>query len=384
MKKKHLLAGGILLAALLVGGVSCTKDSGTPDGGTTEKPSQPSTPETPVYPEDPWHFDEDKAETLVFTKAEAQYIGDDIGAGESDHWIVTLYDAESNELALELNGAFNSAQKADLSLLYSDYTAPQSSSDYSAGTFSIGSADYVNSPDGNVNVPTGTYYKFTSDGSEKVDYLFVGSLKVSSEGISGLLSGDMFRKRHFTFEGGIDIVPVKIYRFPNSTIDSDLEFTASTFNHVEIEDVTAEKYAFKADKMRAFQLRAYNGDISMTKVRYDWAFSGSGDFLQMVLFVSPEASEIPEGTYGPASMSVEGFVDSECFAPFYFRPGTPDVFTSLDGCWYVGVKDGKWGNYARLEGGSVTVSVADGKRVLKYDFLDCSEPARHVAGSINL
>lgn len=381
MKKLHLLYLCTLFSALLVGGVSCTKDSGTPDGGATDKPSQPSTPETP---QDPWHFDEDKAETLVFTKAEAQYIGDDIGAGESDHWIVILYNADGDELALELNGAFNSVQKADLSLLYSDYTAPQSSSDYSAGTFSIGSADYVNSPEGNVNVPTGTYYKFTSDGIEQVDYLFVGSLKVSSGGISGLLSGDMFRKRHFTFEGGIDVVPVKIYRFPNSTLDSDLEFTASTFNHVEIEDVTAEKYAFKADKMRALQLRAYNGDISMTKVRYDWAFSGSGDFLQMVLFVSPEASEIPEGTYGPASMSIEGFVDSECFSPFYFRLGTPDVFTSLDGCWYVGVKDGKWGRYGRLEGGSVTVSVVDGKRVLRYDFLDCSDPSHHVSGSLEL
>ena len=381
MKKKHLLAGGILLIVLLVGGVSCTKDSGTPDGGATDKPSQPSTPETP---QDPWHFDEDKAETLVFTKAEAQYIGDDIGAGESDHWIVILYNADGDELALEFNGAFNSEQKADLSLLYSDYTAPQSSSDYSAGTFSIGSADYVNSPEGNVNVPTGTYYKFTSDGIEKVDYLFVGSLKVSSEGISGLLSGDMFRKRHFIFEGGIDIVPVKIYRFPNSTLDSDVEFTSSVFNHVEVTDITSEKYSFKADKMRALQLRAYNGDISMKKVLSNWEFSGSGDFLQMVLFVSPDSSEIPEGTYAPASMSPEGWVDSECFAPFYFRPGTPDVFTSLDGCWYVGVKDGKWGRYGRLEGGSVTVSVVDGKRVLKYDFLDCSDSAHHVSGSLEL
>lgn len=381
MKKKNFITCGILFAALLAGGVSCTKDSGTPDGGTAEEPSRPS---DPVTPEDPWHFDEDKAETLVFTKAEAQYIGDDIGSGESDHWIVTLYNSDGEELALELNGAFSSEQKADLSLLYADYTSPQSSSDYSAGTFSIGSADYVNSPDGNVTVPTGTYCKFSSDGAEKVDYLFTGSLKVSPEGISGLLSGDMFRKRHFTFEGGIDIVPVKIYRFPNSTLGSDIGFTASAFNHLEIVDITSEKYAFKADKMRAFRLRVYNGDISMKKVLNDWEFAGSGDFLQMVLFVAPDASEIPEGEYVPASMSSVGWVDSECFAPFYFRPGTPDVFTSLDGCWYVGVKDGKWSSYARLEGGSVTVSVVDGKRVLRYDFADCLEPAHRVSGEVVL
>lgn len=382
MKKIHFFVGIILAAALFVAVPSCTKDGGTPDGGSTEKPEGPSTPETPG--EDSWHFDEDKAETIVFTRAEAQYIGDDIGSGESDHWIVTLYNSEGGELALELNGAFSSEQKAELSLLYADYTAPRSSSDFSAGTFAIGSADYVNSPDGNVTVPTGTYLKFNKDGSEQVDYLFVGSLKVSSEGISGLLSGDMFRKRHFTFEGGIEIVPVKLYRFPNTTIDSNLEFSASTFTKAEITDVTAEKYSFKADKMRAFQLRVYNGDISMTKVRYDWEFSGSGDFLQMVLFASPDSTEIPEGTYAAASMSPEGFVDSECFAPFYFRPGTPDMFTSLDGCWYVGVKDGKWSRYARLEGGSVSVSVVDGKRVLRYDFADCADPAHHISGLIEL
>ena len=77
MKKKEFYLTLMALSLALLS-PSCTKDGGeaTP-GGSVGHPEEPVNPPA----SDEWEFDEDKAETLVFTKAEAQYIGDDIGEG---------------------------------------------------------------------------------------------------------------------------------------------------------------------------------------------------------------------------------------------------------------------------------------------------------------
>lgn len=375
-KDFYLPAAALALAILAP---SCTKDGGevTP-GGSIEQPVNPPA-------SDEWKFDEDKAETLVFTKAEAQYIGDDIGDGSSDHWIVTLSGgADGEELALELSAVFNEEQKTDLSLLYATYRTQSSASDYSAGTFGPGESYKLDAPNEPRYIPQGTWLKLGTDGA--IDYLYMGSVEVSETGISGILVGDMFRKRNFRYEGAIDIVPVQIHRVPNSNITSDVSFDGSHFTSVSVEDL-GDSFFAGTGAYKALKVKATSGDVSLSKKGYDYYFSGTGDFIQIYLFVSPDASAdaVPVGEYNAVELGAHGGPVKDDLLPFRYWPGMPDQFSEFTGCWYIGVKDGKWDEYARLAGGSVWVSLGtDGKRVLTFDMFDCNEPANKVSGSIVL
>ncbi len=375
-RKEFYLSAAVLALAILA--PSCTKEGGevTP-GGSTEQPVDPPT-------QDEWNFDEDKAETLVFTKAEAQYIGDDIGEGSSDHWIVTLTGTAGEELALELNAAFNEKQEADLSLLYATYRTQSSASDYSAGTFGPGDSHRLDAPNEPQYVPQGTWLRLGENGA--VDYLYMGSVEVSETSISGILVGDMFRKRNFRYEGSIDIVPVRIHRVPNSTISADITFSGSHFTEVSGDDL-GDSFVAGTGTYKALKVNAVSGDVKLGRKGYDYFFDGTGDFVQIYLFVSPDASSdaIPEGDYIAVETGEHGAPVKDDLLPFRYWPGMPDQFTRFSGCWYIGVKGGKWDKYARLAGGSVKVSVgADGRRVLTFDMLDCNEPANKVSGSITL
>ncbi len=370
-----------LILSLTVLAASCSKDNGA------ETPSAPSgQPSEPSSPDEPWSFDEDKAETLVFTGAEAQYVGDDIGEGSSDHWIVTLTGGADGEvLALELNSPFNAEQKADLSLLYASYRTQASASDYSAGTFGPGDSHRLDAPNEPQYVPQGTWLRLGGNDGP-IDYLYMGSVEVGKDGISGILVGDMFRKRIFRYEGPIEIVPVRTYRIPNSTIDSDLSFDASHFTSVAVDDL-GDSFFAGTGAYKALKVKASSGDVRLNRKGYEYFFDGTGDFIQLYLFVSPDASAeaVPEGTYVPVETGDHGGPIKDDLLPFRYWPGMPDQFSEFTGCWYIGVKDGRWDKYARLEGGSVSVSrTADGHLVISFEMLDCSSPAKNVSGSISL
>lgn len=379
MKKKEFYLTLMALSLSLLS-PSCTKEGGeaTP-GGSVEHPEEPVNPPA----SDEWEFDEDKAETLVFTQAEAQYIGDDIGEGASDHWIVTLTGAAGGEeLVLELNAAFNEKQEADLSLLNASYRTQSSASDYSAGTFGPGESYRLDAPNEPQYVPQGTWLRLGEKGS--IDYLYMGSIEVGETGISGILVGDMFRKRNFRYEGTIDIVPIQTHRVPNSTIGSDVAFDSSHFTSVSVEDL-GDSFVAGTGTYKAFKVKATSGNVKLNRKGYDYYFDGTGDFVQIYLFVSPDASvaAVPEGEYTAVELGEHGGPIKGDLLPFRYWPGMPDQFSDFTGSWYISVKDGKWDKYARLAGGSVKVSVGtDGKRALTFDMTDCNEPANKVSGNI--
>ena len=372
MKSKALVLAALALMA------GCTRESADP------------TPD-PV-PEDPWSFDEDEQELLVFTKAEAQYVGDDVYAQTSDHWIVELTDEKGDTLALELNSRYNPEQKADFSYLYGSYHEPQNNGDFSEGTYSYGEVYGLDAPGKVVYIPLGTYYQYVDEnGQTAVDYLFMGTATLSEDGVQGTLVGEAFQKRVFCYEGSIAEVPVRYRGYPNTNLTSDVEVNDLTV--MKIRDwgnyfyLTDENYN-EVTTYRYFEILLSSGDVGRTIDSWTgkYVMSGTGDFVKIGLLTTYDAtsSTIPEGEYTVAPANEYGGIAREDIVPFRFQSGVPDVFGKQKGGWYVGVQDGAWSRYARIDGGTVTVGVQDGVRILSFEFLDCADEPRKITGSVIL
>lgn len=345
-----------------------------------------------VDPEDKWSFDEDEAVLLEFTKAEAQYVGDDVYAGVSDHWIVELSNEKGDTLGLELNSKYNPSQTADFSYLYGTYHAPQNNGDYSEGTYCYGDPYSLDAPGKVVTIPLGTYYQYHGESGETlVDYLFMGTATLSQDGIKGTLVGEDYLKRVFTFTGSVQTVPVRYRGYPNTNLTSDV--TLEDMSLLKIRDMgnyfyVKDEYNNDVTTYRYFEILFSSGDvrrdIDLTTAKY--VLSGTGQYLKIGLLVNYDAtiSSIPEGEYTMAQTNEYGGIPREDIVPFRFQAGVPDVFGKQSGSWYVDVKDGEWSRYGRIAGGTVRVSVEDGRTVLTFNLKDCGEEPKNITGSIKI
>ncbi len=345
-----------------------------------------------VTPEDKWSFDEDEVTLLEFTKAEAQYVGDDVYAGVSDHWIVELSNEQGDTLGLELNSKYNPAQTADFSYLYGTYHAPQNNGDFSEGTYCYGDPYSLDAPGKVVTIPLGTYYQYHGESGETlVDYLFMGMANLSQDGIKGTLVGEDFLKRVFTFTGSVRTVPVRYRGYPNTNLTSDV--ILEDMSLLKIRDLgnyfyVKDEYNSDVTTYRYFEILFSSGDvrrdIDLTTAKY--VLSGTGQYLKIGLLVNYDAtiSSIPEGEYTMAQTNEYGGVPREDIVPFRFQAGVPDVFGKQSGSWYVDVRDGEWSRYGRIAGGTIRVSVENGSTVLTFNLTDCGEKPKNIKGSIKI
>ncbi len=377
MKRNFLLFGALAASLLLSAG--CEKENTEP------------TP-TPA-PEDNWTFDGDEATVLEFTKAEAQYIGDDTYSEISDHWIVELTNEKGDTLALELNAKFNSAQTCDFSFLYGSYGAPQNNGDFSEGTYCYGEAHSIDGPGTIVYIPLGTYYQFKNEeGNTSVDYLFMGTVTLSEDGIQGTLVGESFQKRTFTYTGSTVEVPVRFRGYSNTNLTSDV--TLNDLGVMRIRD--RGNFFWLTDEnnndvttYRYIELLLSDGNVTrnINSSTAKYVMAGTGNFLKLGLLVNYDAtvSTIPAGEYTMAPANEYGGIDRDEIVPFRFQAGVDDSFGKQNGSWYVGLTDGVWSQYARIAGGTITVSVKDdGTRVLSFELLDCASDPKKISGSIEL
>lgn len=346
-------------------------------------------------------FKEPVPETLTFDQAVVTYYGDDSFSGVSDLWTLELSTSMSTDeagdpvgpgqrLTVSLNAATNSSATPDVQFLSGTYYMPANSGDLSAGTFNPGYMTEQDRPNGAVQVPTGSFFGDLAAGSAQfeADLLREGNCKVTvnSDGslsVEGMLVGTDFLKRIFTYRGTpqlVDYSAGKGSEVPNSNLTDDIELTS--LSAIRIVD-KGDSYVLGDESYRTFEVYLADAGIDLSP---SWP-SGSGELLRMEFFVPWDTTVeagIPNGVYSlPEEIPPYGGVYREDIVPFRIIPGYPDKFTNNTGTWYQSLDGGKWVDYARITGGSVTVERPDGQYRITVDLTDCDTPAHHVRAAFS-
>ena len=89
---------------------------------------------------------------------------------------------------------------------------------------------------------------------------------------------------------------------------------------------------------------------------------------------------IPASTYTVVARDKESQgIPRELLKPGNIASGYPNVFTYPGGTWYEKLQNGTMKEYARIDGGTMTVSRDGDKHTLTIDFIDCDmEHPHHV------
>lgn len=372
-----------LFFAALISGVACTKgEPQTPSGGGFEEL-------VPVKPD--------------YSNVKFFYNGTDED-GLTDIWTIVLYtDMEMTStgsplvgkgpgqaMRIVVNAEKNPSGKPDLSYVAGDYSAPSSSGDFSAGTWQTGFFTKVDSPWGGVDVPSGTYFADFAEGSDEfdTDLLREGGFSVSVQedgtvALDGILVGGMFLKRYFSWTGKPEVNDVQdeisVPSWPNSNLSADV--VLPSFTQARLID-RKDVYTYD-QRARSFVLYLAEDGVDISG---EWP-AGSGKVLRMEVFVSWETAVengLPEGTYTalPASTMYWGTaLRGEYIKPGVLLSGRPDVFSYFSGTWYLDLDNGTWKDYARVDGGKLTVSRDGISHELEIDLQDCSSPAFGISGT---
>lgn len=323
--------------------------------------------------------------------------------GESaDVWTLVLY----TDMALEgsgsvlegagpgqaLNLVVNAESNPDggpvLSYLEGDYSEPAGGGDFSAGTWQSGDMADVDTPQGIIELPYGSYHAEFADGQSgyEADLLREGgfSVEVADDGtvtIEGILVGGKFLKRYFSYSGKPEVVDGsqgsgQTPGSDNSNLSEDVrlpEFTQARL--LDRKDV----YTWD-ERARAFVLYLAEDGVDLSG---EWP-SGSGKVLRVEFFVSWETDVrqgIPEGVYSAVSMNENGGIPGEEIKAFGLVPGYPDKFQYFTGSWYLELEDDAWRTYARVADGSMTVDRDGDAHSLEISLSDCSNPPFSISGS---
>lgn len=392
MKANYKILMALLAGAFVFG--SCEKtpaNPGSSSGGGFEEP----VPEKPEY-----------------VNAIFRYHGDD-GMGDSDWWELVLYtDMEmlntttplqgtgpGQAIYFTLNAPYNPAQTADLHYVAGDYHEQSNSGDFSEGTFQGGEVYEQQIPGGIMQIPDGTYFcDFPADGSEyEPDLLKEGQFTITANDdgtctVEGILVGTEFIKRYFSFTGtpvvesettggGTDV--------PNSTLTEDLSLPQFTKAWLVDRKDTYTGLVGDGESPRAFALFLANGTIDVSGGTYGQTITGSGQLMRIEFFVSWDTDVeggIPAGDYVMAQSYPDGGILRDEIVPGKLAPGYPDKFENFTGTWYVNLQENAdggqdWIDYARIAGGTVSVTRDGDACTLIISLEDCSEPAWSVSGT---
>lgn len=335
-------------------------------------------------------FKEPKPETIVFENAVLSYYGDDSYSGVADLWTLKLTeksagDAAGRMMAVSVNAQVESSGVPDLACLAGSYHMPANSGDMSAGTFNPGYMYQQDRPNGAVSVPAGSFFgDMVEDMAQfDADLLREGqcSVEVNDDGsvtIQGILIGTEYLKRYFSYRGVpqvVDATDGTVSEVPNSNLTGDVELVSLAATRITDK---GDSYFLGDESYRHFEFYLADAGIDLST---QWP-GGDGELLRLELFVPWETDPeegVPAGTYiVPDDVPVGGGIYRDDIVPFRIVPGYPDKFTSNTGTWYQSMEAGRWVNYARITGGTVTVERPDGRYRITVDLVDCGAPARHV------
>ena len=344
MDKKIMKLLGVCLFAVASVGVltACSdNDAENPEGG---KPGGEDVNPAP--------------EVVEFVNSNLVYWGDKDGVG-TDHFVLTLYtdmevDATGNPIgpgkimAFSLNVPPFASEATEFPLPEGTFDAALNGYTFDEWTFNLG---YMNQ----IDLPTGKEYS-----------------------ISGTLVGDLSLKRYFTYTGKVITIDRHESKdeTPNSTLTTDIALNGWT--QARLQD-KGDSYYLQDESCRVVELYLAEESISLVDT---WP-AGNGRVLKVEFFVewaTDVTQGIPAGTYTVVARDKESYgIPRELLKPGNIASGYPNGFTYPGGTWYEKLQNGAMKEYARIDGGTMTVARDGDKHTLTIDFIDCDkEHPNHV------
>ncbi|MBE6232721.1 MAG: hypothetical protein E7117_10250 [Bacteroidales bacterium] len=379
MKTQILSIASLIIIAI----AGCSKSDVTPSGN-----------DNPDY-----GFTEAIPDTIRFTTAEFIYNGDDIGEAYSDGWVIKfLTEMEIDEagspvgpgsvMQLLLNARYDENQNGDAGYLVGKYTEMMNSGNFAPGTFVSGYIQYIDLPGERIEMPDATFYADIAENSTEMEHDLIdeGVVSISEEKdgsytITGILVGEKFTKRYFTWNGNIEVennVPEVI---PNSTLESDM--IDLDFSRCQLQD-KGDSFYLMDQSYRCLLIYLMDDTVETTISRP----AGNGRVLRLEILVPWETDYtkgIPEGEYAMVRRNADTSIDKDKIIPGSAVSGLPDVFAAwkVSGSWYYELEGGEWTkSYARIDDGTISVvHNADGSQTISYDLLDCQASPKKITGS---
>ena len=381
MDKKIMKLLGVCLFAVASVGVltACSdNDAENPEGG---KPGGEDVNPAP--------------EVVEFVNSNLVYWGDKDGVG-TDHFVLTLYtdmevDATGNPIgpgkimAFSLNVPPFASEATEFPLPEGTFDAALNGYTFDEWTFNLGYMNQIDLPTGKVDIPAGTFYGDVKSYSTSVDADLLSGGKMTVKrmsggeySISGTLVGNLSLKHYFTYTGKVTTIDRHENKVEtsNSTLTADIALNGWT--QARLQD-KGDSYYLQDESCRVVELYLAEDGISLADT---WP-SGNGRVLKVEFFVEwamDVTQGIPAGTYTMVARD-EGSqgIPRELLKPGGIAPGYPNVFTYPGGTWYEKLQNGAMKEYARIDGGTMTVARDGDKHTLTIDFIDCDkEHPNHV------
>ena len=358
MDKKIMKLLGVCLFAVASVGVltACSdNDAENPEGG---KPGGEDVNPAP--------------EVVEFVNSNLVYWGDKDGVG-TDHFVLTLY------TDMEVDATGNPIGPGKI-MAFSLNVPP-----FDEWTFNLGYMNQIDLPTGKVDIPAGTFYGDVKSYSTSVDTdllsggkMTVKRLSGGEYSISGTLVGDLSLKRYFTYTGKVITIDRHESKdeTPNSTLTTDIALNGWT--QARLQD-KGDSYYLQDESCRVVELYLAEESISLVDT---WP-AGNGRVLKVEFFVewaTDVTQGIPAGTYTVVARDKESYgIPRELLKPGNIASGYPNGFTYPGGTWYEKLQNGAMKEYARIDGGTMTVARDGDKHTLTIDFIDCDkEHPNHV------
>lgn len=334
-------------------------------------------------------------EVVEFVNSNLVYWGDKDGVG-TDHFVLTLYtdmevDATGNPIgpgkimAFSLNVPPFASEATEFPLPEGTFDAALNGYTFDEWTFNLGYMNQIDLPTGKVDIPAGTFYGDVKSYSTSVDAdllsggkMTVKRLSGGEYSISGTLVGDLSLKRYFTYTGKVITIDRHESKdeTPNSTLTTDIALNGWT--QARLQD-KGDSYYLQDESCRVVELYLAEESISLVDT---WP-AGNGRVLKVEFFVewaTDVTQGIPAGTYTVVARDKESYgIPRELLKPGNIASGYPNGFTYPGGTWYEKLQNGAMKEYARIDGGTMTVARDGDKHTLTIDFIDCDkEHPNHV------
>lgn len=361
----------------------------------TKPIEQPDTPQNQGYVEP-------VPETISFKNADFIYSGDDMGEAVSDGWIIKMYtDMQIDEagnpigpgcvMQMLLNVLYDEEQTADPEFLVDKYVMMPSSMNFAHGTFVKGYMTSLDLPGGKIQLADATFYADLAEGSTVMEYDLIDDGYIDIVGnedgtytISGILVGNKFTKRYFTWTGEVNPRNDAPQVIPNSTLKADI----NNLNLVKGQLQDKGDYFFLQNQTyRCYLIFLGSEGIDFSTSRP----GGTGDLLRLEVLVPWENTMdngIPEGEYVMVKRNENTSINRDDIKPGAAIPGLPDSFNYpyISGSWYISLDNSVWTEtYGRIDGGTISISKEDdGRHTISYDLTDCQNQAKSITGTHTL
>lgn len=311
-----------------------------------------------------------------YSSAQLFWHSDVFDTYETDLWTMSFFTADKSEaMQIVFNIKQSANGKMDPSLVCGELHAPSSYSDVSHLTLVNTYVDSFDSPYGEINYPTGCLcYNEKLKDSPTGGYIFIldGRINISLNEnseyvVKGYLLDDSFCKHHIDYTGPIEAFEESYYpEFPNSNLTQNLKLPK--FTQARIQDL-GDRFMLGDNSYRMYSLILAEDGVDLSS----YYPKGTGAYLKIECFVLPNATVskgLPEGTYQMGT-ALNGGLTRESIAPFKLYPGKENNFSKTSGCWYVRLEKDEWVDYARINGGSLSVE----SNTYSFNLKDCSENA---------